>query len=159
MSPHFFGKAWPEWELNGLVQRHLNGSHPVVLPIWHQVSKMTVAANSPSLADVVAIPSALGLSEVVTRILRVVQPEESALVTARNFILDRGFEPPVISDDWWLDVIEASKWQDDDRWNFPIWRMTEGSNRRGENLAWIVMQHLWQSEAEYRSITQITPPE
>jgi hypothetical protein len=22
LSPHFFGKAWPEWELNGLVRRH-----------------------------------------------------------------------------------------------------------------------------------------
>jgi hypothetical protein len=65
----------------------------------------------------------------------------------------------VISDDWWLDVIEASKWQDDERWNFPIWRMSEHSSVRGENLAWIVMQHLWQEEAQTWSITQLTPPE
>jgi TIR domain-containing protein len=158
LSPHFFGKSWPEWELDGLVQRHLAGSDNIILPIWHRVGKAEVAANSPSLADIIAIPSSLGLDEIVRRILAVIQPEGSALVTARNFIMDRGYEPPVISDDWWLDVIEASKWQDEARWNFPIWRMTEDSPVRGQNLAWIVMQHLWQEEAEAREITQITPP-
>ena len=55
---------------------------------------------SPSLADIVAIPSSLGLDQVVKRLLAVIQPGGSALVTARNLILDRGYEPPVISDDW-----------------------------------------------------------
>ncbi|HAX44538.1 MAG TPA: toll/interleukin-1 receptor domain-containing protein [Bryobacteraceae bacterium] len=159
LSPYFFGKSWPEWELDGLVQRQLSGSQRVLLPVWHNVGRTDVAEYSPSLADIVAIPSSLGLDEVVKRLLAAIQPEGSALVTARNLILDYGYEPPVISDDWWLDVIEGSKWQDDERWNFPIWRMSEHSSVRGENLAWIVMQHLWQEEARTRRITQITPPE
>ena len=159
LSPSFFGKSWPEWELDGLVQRQLSGSQRVLLPVWHKVGKSDVAEYSPSLADVVAIPSSLGLDQVVQRLLAVIQPECSALVTARNLILDRGYEPPVISDDWWLDVIEGSKWQDDEPWNFPIWRMSEHSLVRGENLAWIVMQHLWQEEAQTQRITQMTPPE
>lgn len=159
LSPYFFGKSWPEWELDGLVQRQLSGSQRVLLPVWHNVGKVDVAEHSPSLADIVAIPSSLGLDQVVKRLLAVIQPEGSALVTARNLILDRGYAPPVITDDWWLDVIEASKWQDDERWNFPVWRMSEHSSVRGENLAWIVMQHLWQEEAQTRSITQMTPPE
>ncbi len=159
LSPHFFGKAWPEWELNGLVQKHLAGTHNVLLPIWHDVTKQTVAAYSPPLADIVAIQSSRGLSRVVDELLSVVQPEESALVVARNLILQRGFEPPVISDDWWLDVIEGAGDQHDYRWCFPIWRMTEESARRGEQLAWIVMQHLWQREVEDRAVSQMTAPE
>lgn len=158
LSPHFFGKAWPEWELNGLVQRHHAGSQSVLLPIWHAVSKEVIAAYSPSLADVVAIPSSLGIDEVVHRLLKVIQPDESALVTARNLILDRGYEPPVISDDWWLDAIEGAGYQHQQRWCFPVWRMSSGSSRRGESLAWVVMQQIWQEEAEATPITQLTAP-
>jgi len=158
LSPRFFGKAWPEWELNGLVQRHMVGSQNALIPIWHHVNRDVVAAYSLPLADIVAVPSDRGLDHVVGELLRVFQPDESALVVARNLVLDRGYEPPVISDDWWLDAIEGSGYQNNYRWCFPIWRMTEGSSRRGESLAWIVMQHLWQQEAENRPITQMTPP-
>lgn len=92
LSPHFFGKSWPEWELDGLVQRQLSGSERVLLPVWHNVGKADVAAYSPPLADIVAIPSALGLDDVVKRLLAVIQPEGSALVTARNLILNRGYD-------------------------------------------------------------------
>ena len=37
--------------------------------------------------------------------------------------------------------------------------MTEDSSSRGERLAWVVMQYLWQEEAEAQSITQMTPPD
>lgn len=158
LSPHFFEKGWPEWELNGLVQRHLQGTQKILLPIWHQVTRETVASYSPSLADIVAVKTDIGLDAVVQEILKVIQPEESALVTARNFIIDRGYEPPVISDDWWLNVIESTGWQDNQRWCLPIWRMTSRSIKRGDSLAWTVMQHLWQQEAENRPITQLTPP-
>ncbi len=158
LSPHFFGKAWPEWELDGLVQRHLTGSQSVLIPIWHRVGRDEVAAHSPSLADVVAIPSSLGVDAVVRRLLRIIQPEESALVTARNLILERGHQPPVISDDWWLDAIEGAGYQDNQRWCFPVWRMSSDSSRRGERLAWIAMQHIWQEESETKPITQLTPP-
>jgi hypothetical protein len=96
LSPYFFGKSWPGWELDGLVQRQLSGSQRVLLPVWHNVGKADVAEYSPSLADIVAIPSSLGLCQVVKRLLAVIQPKGSALVTARNLILDRGYEPRVV---------------------------------------------------------------
>jgi len=159
LSPHFFGKSWPEWELNGLVQRHLAGSHNVIVPIWHRVTRNTVADYSPPLADIVAIRSDQGLARVVEQVLKIIRPEESALVVARNLMLDRGYEPPVISDDWWIDIIEGAEGQDNYRWCFPVWRMTEDSTSRGDRLSWIVMQHLWQQEVESLGITQLTPPD
>ena len=159
LSRNFFNKSWPEWELNGLVQRHLAGSQNVLLPVWHEVSREEVASYSPSLSDIFAMKSAHGLAKVTEQILRIVQPSGSALVHARDLILKRGYEPPVISDDWWLDVIEGAEGQHGYRWCFPIHQMTELSDVRGERLAWVVMQHLWQEEAESRPITQMTPPD
>ncbi len=137
LSHSFFNKSWPEWELNGLVQRHLAGSQNVLLPLWHGVSRDEVASYSPSLADIVAMRSADGLARVTEQILDIVQPSGSALVLARNLILERGYEPPVISDDWWLDVIEGAEGQHGYRWYFPIHQMTQSSSARGESLAWV----------------------
>ena len=158
LSPHFFNKSWPEWELNGLIQRHLFGSHNVLLPLWHGVSRDEVASYSPSLADIYAMRSTDGIARVTEQTLQIVQPSGSALVRARNLILERGFEPPVISDDWWLDAIEGAEGQHGSRWCFPYWQMLEDSSSRGERLAWVVMQHMWQEKAEWRPITQMTPP-
>jgi hypothetical protein len=49
LSPSFFGKGWPEWELNGLVQRQLSGTREVILPIWHKVSHTDVALYFPTV--------------------------------------------------------------------------------------------------------------
>ncbi len=54
LSPAFFAKNWPQYELNGLVAREIEG-HKVILPVWHNVSKKDVLAYSPSLADKVAV--------------------------------------------------------------------------------------------------------
>jgi hypothetical protein len=32
----FFAKNWPQYELNGLTAREMDG-HKVILPIWHNV--------------------------------------------------------------------------------------------------------------------------
>jgi hypothetical protein len=159
LSPHFLGKSWPEWELNGLVQRHISGSQNVILPIWLEIGKEEISAYSPPLADILAIRSDVGVEEVARQLLRVIQPEESALVFARNLVVSKGYEPPVITDDWWLDAIESSGWQHEYRWCFPVWRMSTKSAGRGEQLGWLVMQHVWQEEAEADAISQITPPE
>lgn len=53
ISKAFFGRGWPEYELDGLVTRAVSGDQ-VLLPIWHNVSKREVIGYSPSLADRVA---------------------------------------------------------------------------------------------------------
>jgi hypothetical protein len=54
LSPAFFAKNWPQYELNGLTAREEDG-RKVVLPIWHNVDREDVLAYSPTLADKVAL--------------------------------------------------------------------------------------------------------
>jgi hypothetical protein len=54
LSPAFFAKNWPQYELNGLTAREMEG-HKVILPIWHSVDRADVLAYSPPLADKVAL--------------------------------------------------------------------------------------------------------
>jgi len=53
LSHPFFAKNWPQYELDGLVTREMTGEQ-VLLPLWHQITKSEVIAQSPSLADKVA---------------------------------------------------------------------------------------------------------
>ncbi len=57
LSPSFFDKGWPEYELDGLVTMSVTGKQ-VLLPIWHNVTKDEVVSYSPSLADKVALTTA-----------------------------------------------------------------------------------------------------
>ena len=53
LSPSFFAKNWPQYELDGLVTREMTGEQ-IILPLWHRVTKADVIAQSPSLADKLA---------------------------------------------------------------------------------------------------------
>jgi hypothetical protein len=54
LSPAFFGKRWPEYELNGLVAREIGG-RASILPVWHRVDRDDVMEYSPTLADRMAV--------------------------------------------------------------------------------------------------------
>ena len=54
LSPDFFAKNWPQYELNGLAAREIDG-RKVILPIWHNVARDDVMAYSPTLADKIAL--------------------------------------------------------------------------------------------------------
>ena len=53
LSPSFFAKNWPQYELDGLVTREMSGEQ-IILPLWHRMTKADVIAQSPSLADKLA---------------------------------------------------------------------------------------------------------
>lgn len=57
LSPSFFAKQWPQYELDGLVAKEIAGGK-VILPLWHKISKDEVLAYSPTLADKVALNTA-----------------------------------------------------------------------------------------------------
>jgi hypothetical protein len=57
LSPSFFAKNWPQYELDGLVAKEMEGDK-VILPLWHKVSKNEVLRYSPSLADKLALNTA-----------------------------------------------------------------------------------------------------
>jgi hypothetical protein len=64
LSPAFFAKNWPQYELNGLTAREMDGEK-VILPVWHGVSKADVLRYSPSLADKVALSTKrLGIKKI-----------------------------------------------------------------------------------------------
>ncbi len=58
LSPHFFRKPWPNYELDGLVTRSMVENKQLILPIWHNVGQAEVVRYSPSLADKFALSTA-----------------------------------------------------------------------------------------------------
>lgn len=53
LSKTFFAKNWPQYELNGLVSREMDGKK-VILPVWHGVTRKEVEHFSAPLSDKVA---------------------------------------------------------------------------------------------------------
>jgi hypothetical protein len=62
LSPAFFAKNWPKYELDGLVTREMTGER-VILPVWHRLTKEQVIEQSPTLADRLAGNSGTATTE------------------------------------------------------------------------------------------------
>jgi len=169
LSHAFFQKRWPARELNGLVARQMRGDEMVLIPLWHGVTRDDVVEFSPPLGDLIAVKTSRGVASVCREIARTIRPQESPLIVARDELIAFGMTPPVISDEWWLDVVEASNriaaggvvipdcshWG---RWTFPLPGEGARGEDRGIRLAWTAMQLDWEQEAQARKITQITEP-
>lgn len=54
LSRAFFRKNWPQYELNGLTAREIEG-RKVILPVWYGIEKAEILGFSPALADKVAV--------------------------------------------------------------------------------------------------------
>jgi TIR domain len=131
LSPAFFGKQWTNYELDGLVQFNAgapeqvagSGSGGRLIPVWHEVDARAVTRYSPSLANLVALRSSDGIEAVADRILALLRPTGSALLFAyeelRELGKPLGWHPPVVTSDWWLDVIEASAKTAEAEWSNP----------------------------------------
>ena len=75
LSEHFFGKGWPNYELDGIITRAVSGDQ-VLLPIWHNVTKQQVINYSPSLADRLARSTATHtVQEIAAEIAQVIRGE------------------------------------------------------------------------------------
>ena len=117
------------------------------------------------MADLIAIDSAQGVNEACARLLKKLRPEESPLYRGRDELIKHDFEPPVISDEWWLDIIELMEseiiWRNScQRWLFPLpHRGYVTGKKRGINIAWAAMQLEWSNCADEQKICQITRPE
>ncbi len=68
LSKDFFAKNWPQYELNGLVSREIEGKK-VILPVWHGVTKKEVEHFSPPLSDKVAANTATSSTRKIARAL------------------------------------------------------------------------------------------
>lgn len=171
LSPAFFAKRWTAYEMDGLIQLHAGSSDQVagleqrsrIIPVWHDVDAATVTSYSPSLANLVAIVSTAGVDAVADRILNLLRPAGSTLLIAHAELSKLGephvWQPPIVTDDWWLDVVEASvQSHGKGRWGFPLPETGASPRIRGHRLARAAAQMLWQQAEEANSISQITPP-
>ncbi len=69
LSPYFFQKQWPQRELDGLVQREIEGQK-VILPVWHKITREDVASFSLLLADKMAGSTSQGIPQLVEELVR-----------------------------------------------------------------------------------------
>jgi len=78
LSPSFFAKNWPQYELDGLVAKEQQG-HKVILPLWHRVSKDDVMKYSPTLGDRLALNTAMyTVRELAAKLHEVLQDDGPA---------------------------------------------------------------------------------
>lgn len=71
LSPSFLRNGgWTKKEFDSVFTRELIEEKKLILPVWHEVTKKDVYQYSPSLADVVAVDSKLGLEEVSRKLFR-----------------------------------------------------------------------------------------
>jgi hypothetical protein len=167
LSPAFFRRRWTQRELNGLVAREMHEGRELVLPIWHGVDHATIIRHSPPLADAYAILSESGIESVVSELLKRLRPEESPLIVARDFLIDKGVTPPIVTDEWWLDVVEFKEGQlrfpdlnVGHRWIFPLpFEAPDYGRERGLNIAWTALQMDWIGEASETKYCQLTKPD
>lgn len=167
LSPSFFQKPWANRELNGLVARETAEDRHLILPVWHNVGRDDVLEFSPPLADLRAASSASGMKTVVDELLKKIRPEESPLIVARDFLIEKGVTPPVITDEWWLDIVEVKEadllypnLNNDWRWIFPLpFQYGSRGKERGLNIAWTALQLNWAEDGAARKLCQLTHPE
>ena len=71
LSKAFLSKNWPQYELNGLAAKEIDGKK-VILPVWYGLTKAEVKAYSPTLADKVAlVHPQLSVEEIAERLAEV----------------------------------------------------------------------------------------
>jgi hypothetical protein len=84
LSRSFFAKGWPQYELDGIISRSVSGEQ-TLLPIWHEITKDEVMAQSPSLVDKIARNTAqFTIEEIADEIAEVVQPNLGLVQTGEG---------------------------------------------------------------------------
>ena len=74
LSHNFFGKEWPQKELDALTTREASEAKKLILPVWHDISAVEVTSYSPMLADKVGVSTKVGLKIVAEKIVEVIGP-------------------------------------------------------------------------------------
>lgn len=74
LSPHFFSKPWPESEYRAMLARQNSTGTRCIIPVWHNITRDDVAAQSPLLLDIFAIDSKNGVVNAALQIMSVSCP-------------------------------------------------------------------------------------
>ncbi len=101
LSPEFFKKNWPQYELDGLLAREMADAVKVILPVWHKVTAKEVKAVSPSLSMLYAGNTENGILRLAADLAEVIGvggtsiavPEiEDDLALAKRVIMTRALQ-------------------------------------------------------------------
>ncbi len=79
LSPSFLAKGWPRRELDGLFVVEETEGRTVILPVWHQIDKATLATYSPILADRLAADTVEGIAAAAAQLIDAVTDPENGL--------------------------------------------------------------------------------
>ena len=80
LSPSFFGRGWPNYELDGLVTLEVASRRSLILPVWHRVTQKDVLGHSPSLPGLLArSTSDITIEALADEIAMVAQPTAAAV--------------------------------------------------------------------------------
>ena len=75
ISTSFLEKGWTDYEYRSLLSREV-GFKKVILPIWHNITKLQVQSYSGYLADKFALDTErFSLREIVTKLLEIIRPD------------------------------------------------------------------------------------
>lgn len=75
LSPSFFAKNWPQYELDGLIAVEMAEGAGRLLPVWHAITKEELLRQSPSLVDRVALNTgSLTIEEMADQLAEVIHP-------------------------------------------------------------------------------------
>lgn len=98
LSPFFLGKTWTNYELHGLLIRHI--TQKTILPIWLNITLDEIKNKYPPLASVAAIVATTDLSLIVTQLSKVVQPlfdyDDKVIATAKKLMAEGNYDCAVI---------------------------------------------------------------
>lgn len=72
LSPNFFSKNWPQYELDSLTSKEMLTGDQAILPVWHNVTREEVGRFSLALADRVALTSTMGLEVIVAKLAQAI---------------------------------------------------------------------------------------
>jgi hypothetical protein len=72
LSPNFFNKNWPKYELESLTTLERSYSRKIVLPIWHNIEYADIIKYSAWLADKLAVSTKNGIDTIVKEILKAI---------------------------------------------------------------------------------------
>jgi len=83
LSPDFLRKEWPKNELEGLMQKEIDGKK-VILPVWHNIGRTSLLAYSPVLAGRMAGTTKNGIKSLSGELINAMEdipgPSENEIV-------------------------------------------------------------------------------
>lgn len=79
LSKAFCEKNWPKYELNGLLNRQNSEGQKIIMPIWHNITQQEIIEYSPSIGDIIAYDSSLGIEYICSRLARKIKDAEPIL--------------------------------------------------------------------------------